>query len=230
MERLEVKWCPEGFSVNSDFKKAKILLRKKKALGKLNGALGFGEATVEGNGSLFPMRKSVYNDEWRSSSSRLGMGHKLRPCAHGLKDRNQFYPLSVQSHWFWLGFKKQTVVPELACVCGSTRICFVTPAHGEISQLESMTPLLFCCFTPTIFQSPAYPKQLPKEGSCFIQNQDERHWPSLSHTLITRFWVIIYKLFCLPSCQEKKKACFPDLILPLACFEMPGCAVMWLGT
>lgn len=30
-------------------------------VGKLNGALGFHEAPIEGNGSLFPKSKYVYN-------------------------------------------------------------------------------------------------------------------------------------------------------------------------
>lgn len=142
---VEVKWCPEGFSINPNFKNAKILLHKKKTLGKLNGALGFGEATVEGNSSLFPMRKSVYNDEWRSSSSRLGMGHKLRPCAHGLKDRNQFCPPSTQSHWFWLGFKKQTAVPELGCVWEhSSMFCYSSTRGNQPAGVnDSALVLLF---------------------------------------------------------------------------------------
>lgn len=34
---------------------------QEKMVGKLNGALGFHEVTVEGNGSLFLKRKYVYN-------------------------------------------------------------------------------------------------------------------------------------------------------------------------
>lgn len=123
MERLSGSGALKVFRQLS-FQKGKNPFTQGKTVGKLNGALGFHEATVEGHGSLFPVGKYVYNEEWYSSSSCLGMGHRPRPRAHGLKDRNQFCPPSMQSRWFWLRFKEQTPVPELARIYGSTRICF----------------------------------------------------------------------------------------------------------
>jgi len=96
---LEVKRCPEGFSV---IVKGLNPFTQENMMGKLNGALGFHEATVEGNGSWFLERQGVCNSDVPPAHRRCSLqAEAVCPWPEGQK------PVSFTgSHWFCLHYKE----------------------------------------------------------------------------------------------------------------------------